>query len=64
MKNTNEKFISVKGETIILTNNESDPAMWIVEIFSKSFFGKKKTGSYWFSHKKDAEDFLSGYMKK
>ncbi len=64
MKNTFEKFVSANGETVTLKNNESDPAMWIVEIFTKSIFGKKKTGSFWFSHKEDAEDFLSGYKKK
>ena len=64
MKNTDEKFVSAKGETITLKNNESDPAMWIVEIFSKSLFGKKKTGSYWFSGKKEAEDFLKDCIKK
>jgi hypothetical protein len=64
MKNTNEKFVSGNGETIILTNTEYDPAMWIVEIFKKSMFGKKKTGSYWFSHKGDAEDFVADYIKR
>jgi hypothetical protein len=64
MKNTHDNFVSGSGEMITLTNTEYDPAMWIVEIFKKSLFGKKKTGSYWFSHKEEAEEFVSNYVKK
>jgi hypothetical protein len=65
MKNSFEQtFSGSSGETLILKNLDSDPTMWIVDIFKKSFLGKKKSGSFWFSHKIDAEEFVSKYLKR
>lgn len=64
MKKNFEQVFTVDGKTLVMRNVESDPAMWIVDILEKSFLGKKKMGSYWFSLKEDAEEFIRNYPRK
>lgn len=64
MKNSFEQAFKSGDVTLILRNVESDPAMWIVDIYRKGLIGRKKKGSYWFSSKEDAEEFVSNYSGK
>lgn len=58
MKETNQEFRTQDGHSVTLRNSIYDPMMWIVEVMKKSWLGKKKAGSYWFSCKEDAENFI------
>jgi len=46
-----------------LIHRASDPAMWILNIYKKILFFKKKISSYWFTGKEEAEKFAEDYVK-
>ncbi len=59
-----EKIYTGQGNTLIVLNNRySDPSMWIVNVYKKILFFKKKIISYWFYSKKEAEIFAENYIK-
>ncbi len=64
MKSTLEKKEAANGDVLVLRNQNSDPGMWIVDVMKKSIFGKKKSGSYWFSSRQDAEEYIRNYKGK
>ncbi|MBS1518218.1 MAG: hypothetical protein JSS91_09030 [Bacteroidetes bacterium] len=60
MKDFNQKF-SVNGRTIELLNRMSDPGMWVVNVYSKFLFFKRKETSHWFCDKTEAETFVKSF---
>ncbi|MDQ3020990.1 MAG: hypothetical protein M3R36_10520 [Bacteroidota bacterium] len=59
-----EKVFSGSGKKFaVLINRLSDPSMWVLNIYKKFLFFKKKIGSYWFTNKADAELFALDYIK-
>ncbi len=48
---------------LVLINRISDPVMWILNIYKKILFFKKKITSYWFTGKEEAEKFAVDYIK-
>ena len=60
-----KKVYSASGNVqLVLINRMSDPAMWILSIYKKILFFKKKVTSYWFTGKEEAERFAEDYVKK
>ncbi|MBK6538629.1 MAG: hypothetical protein WBQ38_08175 [Ignavibacteria bacterium] len=62
--NTYEKVFSDSGnKKVVLINDNSDPSMWILYVYKKILFFKKKINTYWFSNKDQAELFALEYVK-
>ncbi|MBK7447297.1 MAG: hypothetical protein IPJ45_15025 [Ignavibacteria bacterium] len=62
--NTYEKVFSDSGnKKVVLINDNSDPSMWILYVYKKILFFKKKIKTYWFSNKDQAELFALEYVK-
>ncbi len=47
-----------------LINRASDPAMWVLNIYKKILFFKRKITSYWFTGREEAEKFAEEYVIK
>lgn len=56
---TKERITNTSGKIIELVNRDSDPTMWILNVYKKILFFKKKIVSEWFSTKEDALDFAN-----
>ena len=56
---TKERITNTSGKIIELVNRDSDPTMWILNVYKKILFFKKKVVSEWFSTKEDALDFAN-----
>lgn len=54
-----EVIKSASGKVIEILNRDSDPTMWIVSVYKKVLFFKKKIVSEWFSSKIDALEFAN-----
>ncbi|HMS33887.1 MAG TPA: hypothetical protein PKC91_07360 [Ignavibacteria bacterium] len=62
--NNFEKVFSDKGnKQVVLINRLSDPSMWVLYVYKKILFFKKKMQTYWFTNQKDAEVFALEYVK-
>ena len=62
--NTFEKVFSDSGNRkVVLINDVSDPSMWILYVYKKMLFFKKKINTYWFNSKDQAELFALEYVK-
>ena len=57
-------FSNTGNKSIVLVNRDSDPTMWILNVYKKILFFKKKIESYWFNDREDAEIFAAEYLKK
>ena len=59
-----EKVFSDSGSRkVVLVNRLSDPSMWVLYIYKKILFFKKKMQTYWFTNQEDAEVFALEYVK-
>ena len=59
-----EKVFSDSGSRkVVLINRISDPSMWIIYVYKKILFFKKKMQTYWFTNQEDAEEFALQYVK-
>lgn len=56
---TKERIPNSSGKIIEIINRDSDPTMWILNVYKKILFFKKKILSEWFSTKEDALDFAN-----
>ena len=56
---TKERITNSSGKIIELVNRDSDPTMWILNVYKKILFFKKRVMSEWFSTKEDALDFAN-----
>ncbi|HMQ69869.1 MAG TPA: hypothetical protein PKA90_12835 [Ignavibacteria bacterium] len=57
MKDFKKEFAISGNRKAVLSNSRSDPSMWILDIYKKILFFNKKTGSYWFYDKQEAEKY-------
>ncbi len=48
---TKERIPNSSGKIIEIINRDSDPTMWILNVYKKILFFKKKILSEWFSTK-------------
>ncbi len=59
-----EKVFSDSGSRkVVLVNRLSDPSMWVIYIYKKILFFKKKINTYWFTNQEDAEVFALEWVK-
>ena len=59
-----EKVFSDSGSRkVVLVNRLSDPSMWVLYIYKKILFFKKKMQTYWFTNQEDAEVFALEWVK-
>jgi len=59
-----EKVFSDSGSRkVVLVNRLSDPSMWVLYIYKKILFFKKKMNTYWFTNQEDAELFALEWVK-
>jgi hypothetical protein len=63
MKDFEKVFSGSGNKKVVLINRVSDPSMWILNIYKKILFFKKKIDSYWFYDKAGAEQFALEYIK-
>ncbi|MCB0722055.1 MAG: hypothetical protein KDC73_01320 [Ignavibacteriae bacterium] len=56
---TKEILKSTSGKIVEILNRDSDPTMWIVSVYKRILFFKKKVASEWFSKKEDALEFAN-----
>ena len=57
-----KKVISNSGnKEVVLVNRESDPISWIVYVYKKILFFKKRIASYWFVSRQEAEEYAANY---
>lgn len=62
--NNFEKVFSNTGKSqVVLINRLSDPSMWVLYVYKKILFFKKKMQTYWFTNQNDAEIFALEYVK-
>lgn len=64
MKDFEKVYSDTGNKKVVLINRLSDPAMWVLSIYKRILFFKKKTGSYWFTGKDEAEKFALEYIKQ
>jgi hypothetical protein len=64
MKDFEKVFSGSGNKKLVLSNSVSDPSMWILNIYKKILFFKKKIGSYWFNDQAEAELFALDYIKQ
>ena len=64
MNNFEKVFPDSGSKKVLLINRMSDPSMWVVYIYKKILFFKKKLETYWFTNKEDAVKFAEEYGKK
>ena len=59
-----EKVFSDSGSRkVVLVNRLTDPSMWVLYIYKKILFFKKKMKTYWFTNQEDAEVFALEWVK-
>ena len=63
MNNYEKTFSDSGNRKVVLINRLSDPAMWILYVYKKILFFKKKIATYWFTDKIEAETFAEEYVK-
>ncbi len=63
MKDFEKVYLDTASRKVVLINRISDPSMWVIYVYKKILFLKKKIESYWFTNQKDAEIFALEYVK-
>ena len=53
-----EVIKSASGKLVELIHRDSDPSMWIVNVYKKVIFFKKRISSKWFSDKEEALQYV------
>lgn len=64
MSDFKKVFSNTGNKSVVLLNRDSDPSMWILNVYKNILFFKKKIESYWFNGREDAERFAEEYLKK
>lgn len=64
MSDFKKVFSNTGNKSVVLVNRDSDPSMWILNVYKNILFFKKKIESYWFNGREDAERFAEEYLKK
>lgn len=63
MEDVNKVIANSKNHYIVLSNQVSDPSVWVLKIYKKILFFKKKVFSYWFNNEKQATEYANEYLK-
>ncbi len=63
MNNFEKVFSNTGSKKVVLINRLSDPSMWVLYVYKKILFFKKKMQTYWFTNQEDAEVFALEYVK-
>ncbi len=63
MKDFEKIFADSGNKIVVLINRVSDPSMWVLSIYKKILFFRKKIASYWFNDREGAEKFALDYIK-
>ena len=63
MNNFEKVFSDTGNKKVVLINRLSDPSMWVLYVYKKILFFKKKIQTYWFTSQEDAEVFALEYVK-
>ena len=63
MNNFEKVFSDTGNKKVVLINRLSDPSMWVLYVYKKILFFKKKIQTYWFTNQEDAEVFALEYVK-
>lgn len=63
MKEFSKTMAGPENTELQLINRVSDPSMWILTVYKKILFFRKKIKTYWFYGKDEAERFAENYVR-